>query len=695
MKQSGLQALVRAAAGQAGVRRLVDLYQTIPARDREEALQVIAAEAARSDPHGRLIRLLAAASEPAARSLALALVARVAAPDRSFVPILQPLLADRRLPFDDQLAAIAVLFQAIGKSGPAAVELIRSFIVGLDHDQASERLAALRQRFGKVPALQEVRAQLGTAIDDRCPTCNQPMDRPQLRKHLWEAHRLVLDGSLARPPWAVIEDWLASAASNSNPDLLSRCFELALHADPENGLARIDRMLAAHGIDVPVAAGSPPLVETSTTCPRCSHRMRIAETHSTPALNAFPGRLSAAGYRVEIQESGPIPQLFIETPQGIVWQGREPGRLLTHRARVLLASGVPLLAVVLLALLFPDHQLAIRLCVLGSLLGFGLVHLVRHIEPTSLDRGIDHAWTVLAPRLHADGFSIADSGFLAGLAEVSGGHGRPRLRDRVLESILALTERASLVDPRVVGHLAALRRLTIDDAGSLGRDPEVLLVRQLIRCLGGQLPFRLVDLLLGSWTDSIDRLRILLCGRAFEAGLEPADLIETARLSGALGRLLGTEPSATLTRLHRLWSLQATRPWDRCGDARTVFQLVEQDPALATRLLQRWPDLLLYQHISHGQRSDAGPEEVAICGRGVVAGDRLVTVPPPVQDIHSPILARWFQFYFHDWAGLAPDSQLGPGTGIVDRLRLPDAQVCPECGTRFLGRPGEPGIAIS
>ena len=81
------------------------------------------------------LRHLAASTEHSARLFALELTARLPAPlERSLAPLFKPLLQDRALPLGAQFAAVVVLLQTTGKAGPAAVELIRAFVTGLDKE---------------------------------------------------------------------------------------------------------------------------------------------------------------------------------------------------------------------------------------------------------------------------------------------------------------------------------------------------------------------------------------------------------------------------------------------------------------------------------------------------------------------------------------------------------------------------------
>src|SRR5262249_48918795 len=115
------------------------------------------------------------------------------------------------------------------------------------------------------------------------------------------------------------------------------------------------------------------------------------------------------------------------------------------------------------------------------------------------------------------------------------------------------------------------------------------------------------------------RLRALLVGQAFAAGLEVWDVHELAQAAPHLGRALGSADLDGLARLRLLWSLQPTRPWQECGPALTLFGLARY-PGLASRYLAARPDLLLFQ-----PRTDGDP--ILVGASGVVSSDRDETKP--------------------------------------------------------------------
>jgi hypothetical protein len=402
-------------------------------------------------------------------------------------------------------------------------------------------------------------------------------------------------------------------------------------------------------------------------------------------LNVSHGRLSADGYLVEVSETGLRPRLIVETPEGTVYDGSEPGHRWTGRGALVVWLAPPLVLGFLAALFLPRPEAAVGVSFLAALLAFLFVAFRWYVGDAALDRAVDHAWTLLAPKFHADGFSVDDSAFLAGLAEASLGHGRPHQRERALEGAIDRTEQALDSRPEVLEHAASFWRLAIADGARLGRDPVPLAARQIHRCLTGVLPLTFADRLLTGWkTDWLTpgnraRLRAVVCRQAFENDLDVADLLEAGRLAPGLGQLLAVQQADDLAALRHLWSLKTSQPWERCGEAFTVFDLAEQ-AGLAGRLLEQCPDLLLYQFLGGAERAEHGPEALLICRRGVIFGGKLINQVKQTHElpIRADRVTAWLaylseQFLPQEKSGQAPTARSG-------RFRILETNVCPSCG---------------
>ena len=240
-------------------------------------------------------------------------------------------------------------------------------------------------------------------------------------KHLWLAHRLLLDGNRAREPWTVIEDWIAAYHKTGDRGLLTRCFELVQRFDGEDGRGRLQQLLTLGRIDGGKAR--PELLEEAgrqgaSLCPTCSALVPGRVDAPAERLNISHGRLAGSGFCVEVSERGLVPRLTVETPEQVVFRGREEGRRWTPRGLLLLLMGPPVVIAVLLALV--QRFLEVRAAMLvvlafaAALLAFLFVRIRVLLSEPALDRAVDHGWALLVPLLHADGFSPEDSAFLAG-----------------------------------------------------------------------------------------------------------------------------------------------------------------------------------------------------------------------------------------------------------------------------------------
>jgi hypothetical protein len=373
----------------------------------------------------------------------------------------------------------------------------------------------------------------------------------------------------------------------------------------------------------------------------------------------------------------------------------------------------------------PLHPVALLLGV-GLLFYLGLLAQLRRRAPLPA-RAQTHAWTVLAPRLHADRYHAEDAAFLAGLAQASVGDGVGPVRQAILPRLVEITEAALGRGEGSPVHLAPLVRLLIDDEVEAGEDPAPLIANRLARCFEGRLPFSFAERLLARWKVDWNRpghrarLRILLCDRAFAAGFEVRNLVDAGRTAPALGALLGVDRPDDLAALRLLWSLRATRPWDRCGPASTVFELAE-DPAFETTIADA-RDLLLFQREASwpplvDAEGDPYSARLLVCRRGVLLNDALFTEPPsPLRVVHrgaeselvagprrfqspadvEPLAARleaWVRYFFKHFRPAIADALDWAPPDRSALWRAWGAITCPECGRPLLPRVGEVGVAL-
>ncbi len=713
---------------------LGQLLTRVAVERRKAVLDALGAVIGRGGAAGLAVTL-AADAEPLVRQLALVIIAHLPQPlDAGLIPLLRGLLLDRRLSIERRFAALAAALPTIGANSPLAEELLQTLASGPGKARSLERLRRFERRAGKSPFLDALCTRLEDQLRMSCPRCPTELRRREMIAHLWDEHRLVLDGRRVREPWSLIEEWVDRYRERQEQELLDRCRTLVRRLDADEVRRRFHRLLLSRGIvDEEARRGllAEAAAEHAACCPWCFALVPVPREVPPLQLNRYRGRLSAGGYRVEVSERRPLTSLEIVTPRTCLYRGREPGQLWTRRGATFVFVG-PL---VLLALIWSFGPTLFGIKPLGPVLVLLLAALLIYLLVFWLwrprvpveGRARNYAWTLLAPRLHADGYRIEDSAFLAGLALLSGGDGYAPLRAALLPDLLKRTENALHMGIAPPGHLAALHRLAIEDAVTRGVDPVPRLVELLARCFEGRLSLRFAEHLLAGWQSSWwtagdrIRLRVLLCDRAFEVGFEVRNLLDAGQTAPALGALLGTDNIANLAALRLLWSLRPTRPWDRCGDPRTVFDLAADRHR--SDLLGRVPDLLLWQDepdwlVAAPGVTEPQPAHIAFCLRGVLLQDILFTETPRVVEVNARWryndlvigeqrfrssgsldalalrMERWFRYAFSEFLPAVPNVESWKAPDRLAILRAWGAVACPECRRQLLPRVGEVGIAL-
>ncbi len=695
-----------------------------------------------------LVLTLASDDEIPARQLALMVLASLPQPINSV--LLSPfrgLLLDRRLHRESQFAALAAVLRTFGDNAELAEELLRTLVSGRGKAKSIERLRRFENYAGSHPAIDALCAKLEERLRMSCPRCGIQLRGQRMVKHLWKEHRLVLEGRRVREPWSLIAEWIDLYRQRHEPELLERCRKMVQRLDVDGDIRRFHRLLLSHGVadeQARRALTEEAAEQHAACCPWCYGLVPVPREVPSLRLNLYRGRLSAGGYRVEVSERGLLTSLEIVTPEKRFYQGRERGQVLTQRGAMIVFVG----PIVLLALLWafgflvPPFGRQVNILpiipVLAVLLSALVVHVLtywlwRPQLPANV-RARNYAWTMLAPRLHAEGFSLADSAFLAGLADLSGADGFGPLRESLLPELLKRTENALMLGQAPPGHLAALRRLMVEDAAARGAEPVALIVDLLARCFEGRVSLRFADHLLAGWEKhsrhdspawwtpgNKARLRVLLCDRAFEAGFEVRNLLDAGQNAPALGRVLGTDNVANLAALRLLWSLRPTRPWDRCGDPLIVFDLATD--AGRSDLFDHFPDLLLWQIepdwlVAAPGDTDPKPAQVIFCLRGVCLQNVLFAEPPRVVEVNArwryndliigeqrfrssgPLdmlalrMERWFRYAFSEFLPSLPRVEKWQAPDRLAILRAWGAVSCPECRRQLLPRVGQVGIAL-
>ncbi len=682
-----------------------------------------------------LIAALASDDLNAANRLALGLLARLHAPlDPLLFQPAQALLLDRRLPPEGQLAVAAMLLRSVSPDDPRAADFLQALVVGRGRSRSIDQLHELERRAGRHPAIDAARTRLEEQLRMACSRCGAQLRRPEMIRHLWEEHRLVLEGRRAREPWSVIDDWLTVYLVRPDPELLDRCRMLAERIDPERGVTQVNRLMLRRGIadaEARTVLTQEAAEANASLCPACYARVPVPRDVPALAIYQRGGRLSARGYTVDVKERGLSTWLEVRSPAALIFRGAEPNRRLTVSGAALLMAGPVVLVALIVA--FSVSEPRPREWGVVGLLGlaaaaYGLAIANWRSDAPPGARARIYAWTLLAPRLHAGVFNADDAAFLAGLADASAGDGYGPVRAPLTRTLLSRTERAVIKGVAPPSFLAPLLRLSIEDEAA-GDDPVPAVAALLARCFEGKLPLIVAERLLADWRadwwtpGNLARLRVLLCDRAFGAGFEVRNLLDAGESSPALAEVLGTTNRHGLAVLRLLWSLRATRPWDRCGESRTVFELAED--VTHAPLLGHHPDLLLYQEepdwqlAADGGSGKMGPAQIMLVASGVrLQGIEFVTTPfvvevrsksmgdelhlgprvfrgPQSLDDLATRMERWFRFAFHEFL---------PGADAAARWQPPDRAAlvrawgtvpCPECGARLLAKVGEIGLALT
>ncbi|MFO0879211.1 MAG: hypothetical protein U0840_17845 [Gemmataceae bacterium] len=677
---------------------------------------------------------LVASSSPAVRRLALACAPTLRPPiDRYLRRALRGLIADGKLPLRGRIDALVSILPQL-EQGRAA-RLLTPLVSGQRRREALAVIEEMQGRAGALPVLTAFRDRLEGAARQTCPRCGVELRRHHMIAHLWAEHRLVLDGSRVRDPWGLVEEWLDQAQVGQDRTLVQRCRVTVEKIDPERGPRRLLRMLLARNLADP-AAKQAYLNEArdqyASCCPRCFALVPMPGEQAPLAIKFRSDRLTALGYHVAIDQHGLRPILDVVSPEGVIYHGMEPDHPWTAAGAAFLFALIVVLLALLTAMLWPRSlgrpiQPVAILLLLAWLVHFG-VRLAYQVQTPLRERLVEYTWQLLVPEFHARGFSTSDSAFAAGLAAWHSRQGQWELDLEALPRLISQTTEAVERHLAPAGHLAALVRLRIEMLTHEGADPVPLVVQWIDRCFQGKLPLAFAQSLLEQWSadwwtrTNLARLRILLCDRAFEAGFEVQTLLDAGLTAPALGTVLSREAPRPLAALRLIWSMRATRPWDRLNQVQTAFEIAAR-PEQA-EVLGRHPELLL-QAIHpdvplayDGHLEKPGPARVMVTLAGVWLQGVIFSIPPRIVEVNrrsygsqmilggnlfrssvdldrfSREIERWFRWVFHEFLPQV-DRVLGWQSPHRDALlRAWGAMACPECGKHLLPGVGEVGLAI-
>jgi hypothetical protein len=605
------------------------------------------------------------------------------------------------------------------------VEVLRTYVAGSGKLRALQKLQQLEQRFGHAPAIEELTREFDGLIRMTCPRCPTQLRKKDMVQHLWERHRLVLDGQYVREPWRVLEDWAVDYALEKDADLLARCRELALRADAEGGLLRLYRLMFRHGVrdrDLLTLLQTEARRQHASLCPYCFGHIPAEPAGEPAPLTCTKLRLEGHGYRVAVSDRGLLPDVQVESPDEVIYQGREQGRGLTRLGGLVLMVAPLVLLVYLMLDRLTGGSIPTPL-ILAYVLGLGLfltgmLYMAWPNPPPVRERLLRAAWNVLVPELLETKLGRPQWAFLRGLAEISEDQRRAGRSPEVLAACCEAVAKAARTEPLACSCLAALCRLLAIDRRRAGQDAVSFLVEQGAECFRGKYPLTfLASLLEGlrrpreqDWgLGAQARVQILLAQQAFLAEVDLDDWLALGRAYPSLGTALALANRWQWLQRYALWVEHNRRPWAEVAPAITVFDLADRGDR--EELLDTYPDLLLYaprSEITLGSKGvwyqgvcigSYGPSMDVYARRTdgdhpweVVVGNQVIPCKRSPRDIMDE-LQRWLQYYFLEFLPRLPGAA-APATESSHRLWQAGKVACPGCGRAVVPCLGDIGIGV-
>ncbi|MCS7046614.1 MAG: hypothetical protein NZO58_09685, partial [Gemmataceae bacterium] len=709
--------------GEAATERLaLWICTTIKAagKERRDPMVASAAEAiARTSAGPRLAMVLLGDAvqsgwKNVARQLALEIVARTeSAWTDDDLKRIEPYLASKELPRETRRRAVAGLLRLPGLGESTVSRILQAYVSAMSKTRAVERLRELEELVGQVPAIEKLCADLEDRIRMTCPRCQVQLERAEMVRHLWDRHRLLLDGRQVREPWRVLADWVVDYVLEKDPALLERCWELARKADPHDGPRRLQRMLLRQGVDdrdAWEALLSQARAVGDSLCPHClGQTPRPYREGSSPLVE--DNGLSGHGFRLEINDTGLTPRLRITGPDGVLWDGNEPGGGLTPLGAFLILAIPVALSIfgILWALPFDVPWPVQMLFALGlSLFPDALIYWFWPQGPVRR-RLLDAAWHIVIPELLSRPLTDAATGFLEALVATDEPGFLPDAD--VVEAAWAAVQRDRPQSPALAG---LLRRRLAHRADELG-DLVAAASEVIVQALAGKIPLRaahqaLARALEEASPEIVRRLRVLTCAHAAALGLSSNDLTDLLHTKYTFGPVLAGADLDYLRQVRHLASLAGRLPTD-LPKADSVLDLAAD--AHRAELLARYPDVLLLDRA-------AG---IRVGTRGVWLKDLCVTEQPSRVDVvaargpdgpgfeivvgHQRAwfssdprlvathLERWLRFYFVEFLPQAARPTRQRSSEASRRLWRANCVVCSECHRRFVPIAGEVGLRLT
>ncbi len=637
-----------------------------------------------------------------------------------------PRLADATVPAPLRLAAAARLLSLIPDRLPVVRPLAKALTAGLSPLRGLDRLRQLQHRLDASNALDQLIDRKELRVKVVCPRCAVRLPRVVMVEHLWHDHRLFLDGGKVLTPDALLDRFRKRYADRGDPAALDRAWLAATAFDPAADPLETLRAWLAGGD--PTGRELDPLLDRARErgaglCPECFTGVPAAYPPLGPPLAVGHGRLAGDGYAVEVGTSGWLRTLRVTTPDGVTRDGPDGGHALGPRAAATLAALVPALLAVVAAGLWSPTAVGVLFVVAAVV--YAAVRLTRRPPPDPDRRAVDAAWTVLARRLVDRGSGPL---FLARLARTSLGRGSHARRAGVLRSLLAWADGVADGADETLPLAASAHVLRVDDGGRMGRDRLAGVADLVAGVFKGDRPLPFAEYALATYLDRPDpptagerrRLRVLLIGAAFDAGLKARDLLAVSAVAPAVGRATATEPAHLLGLLYGVWATRNRPRPDAVERMETVFDVCRNSPTLAAGWLDSFPDLLTVYRPDPMFEHDLGP--VFICGRGVAVGRQYVSNPAAEVSVgrppswsrgseltvgtrrfalrHRPTVEdrnaiRGLLHFRHDVLLPFVENYLEPhAPAALDRLLEPLGKPCPRCGMACVAVPGEVGVPV-
>jgi hypothetical protein len=635
-----------------------------------------------------------------------------------------PLLDQKELPRRTRENAAMALLRASSKEARVAADLLRAYVAHSSKKRGIEKLEHLEQRFGHSPAIDLVARELDNEIRMSCPRCPTELRKIDMVAHLWDKHRLLLDGERVREPWRVIEDWVVDYGLEKDPQVLLRCRELAQRDDPKNGLARLQQVLYRRGLrDRELLNELRAHVRTlnASLCPHCCTPVLMPVPNVIAPLKMEESSLEGHGYFLEVSEQWFIPTLRIESPDAVLFRGREPGRGLTRLGGIVLLAA-PLLGVTY-ALLdwFTGHAYAeflIGTMALGAgLMGIGMVFLLWPNPRPAKERLVKAAWRILVPRMLRGDMGGAQWAFLHGLIQLTDDVRAFAINQDLLLECAEDASEAAKTDVTAQSCLAVLSRRCLADMRAAKEEPFDYVVTLARECYQGRLPLSFLSDLLENfhgkertaWRNSdLNRLVILLADAAFAAEVDLDDWLSLGRAFPVLNAVLNLDSRWHWLQFMTIRAERGRRPWEKAGPAVTMLDLVK-DPAKYEDVLAFYPDALLYVPSSNLVIGSKGIWIEGICvttftrdtdfcvdrgsdGFELGIGDltiRCGTNPRPRLDE----IKRWLRYWFLEFIPSLP-SVARPMTESRHRMWHLSKMTCSECHRPLVPSPGDLGVAL-